>query len=268
MENNELHNLSRSELEKLIDELIAELKSRSANVQMSQPDEMEHEATDKSASVVPPNDGCEQGKDDRVNAEPKPQDEPHEDEAGPLSFVPSEDQAKKLLERINYRERYRRTFIGTVASLIIIVAAAIIVSVVLMPVIRVSGVGMDPMYHDGDVLVLFNSRSYTSGQLCCVSWQNKLLIKRIIGMSGDIIDIDTDGNVYINDTPLDEPYVINKNLGECDIEFPYEVPEGQVFIMGDRRDISIDSRSSVVGCVGEEQIIGRILFRIWPLGNN
>lgn len=265
MENSEFHNLSRDELDKFIDDLILELKSRSGGDQTSESGESESEAVDKSAPDKLADD-VQSSENDKHSGGGQVVEESIEDEAALSPVMPSEEQAEALLKRINYRNRYRRTLISTVASLIIIVVAAIVISIV-MPVIRISGGGMEPVYHDGDILVLYNSKSYTSSQLCCVSWQNKLLIRRIIGMSGDIVDIDVDGNVYVNGALIDEPYAINKSLGECDIDFPYEVPDGQVFLIGDRRDTSIDSRSTVVGCIGEEQIVGRVLFRVWPLSS-
>ena len=124
---------------------------------------------------------------------------------------------------------------------------------------------MEHTLNNGDIVVLVKSKSFDRGDLCGFSYSNKILIKRIIGLPGDIIEIDSEGTVTVNGSVLDEPYVTEKALGECDIEFPYEVPEEQYFIMGDRRVSSIDSRSTVIGCVSREQIIGRIFFKIWPL---
>ena len=126
---------------------------------------------------------------------------------------------------------------------------------------------MEPTLSDGDVLVLINTDNYSSGQLCCIAWQNKLLIKRVIALPGDVVDIDQYGTVSVNGEILDEPYVTDKSLGECDIDFPYQVPEGTFFVMGDRRASSIDSRSSAVGSVDGDQIVGRVLFKVWPLGS-
>lgn len=125
---------------------------------------------------------------------------------------------------------------------------------------------MEPTLSDGDVLVLLNVHDFSSGQLCCVAWQNKLLIKRVIAVGGDSVDIDREGNVSVNGHLLDEPYVTDKSLGECDIDFPYTVPEGRIFVMGDQRSTSIDSRSSVVGAVEEDQIVGRVWFKALSAG--
>ena len=112
-------------------------------------------------------------------------------------------------------------------------------------------------------LVLVKSDKVTYGEMCCVSWQNKSLLKRVIGLSGDIIDMDADGNVFVNGELINEPYVVEKELGRCEIDFPYQVPENKIFILGDQRESSVDSRSSAIGCVGKDQIVGRVLFKFW-----
>lgn len=274
MENNDFHDLNRSELDKYIDNLLNDLKSRSSSEQ----DDPERERISVSQidamiaglKALSSETASSESSETAENAESSEEAEVERNEAElpEKNSVPDKEQAEALLERVDYRKRYRRMLISTISSLVIVVAAAIFIAVVLMPVIRVSGGSMDPVYRDGDILVLLNSKNYSSGQLCCVSWHNKLLLKRVIGMSGDTIDIDENGNVYVNGEQLDEPYTINKCLGECDIELPYQVPEGQLFVMGDRRDTSVDSRSTTVGCVDEGQIVGRVLFRVWPMGNS
>lgn len=168
--------------------------------------------------------------------------------------------------RLRQISRVKRTLLTALGTLVVIAAVAVILSTFVFPVIQVSGDSMEPTLKDGDVMVLLNSDNYKSGELCCVAWQNKLLIKRVIALSGDKVDIDEAGNVYVNDVLLDEPYVTEKSLGECDIGFPYFVPEGKVFVMGDRRESSIDSRSSSIGPVDPDQIVGHVLFKVWPLG--
>jgi len=174
------------------------------------------------------------------------------------------DQERKKLHK---RARVTRTLLTALGALTVVAAIAVLLSTFVFPVIQVSGDSMEPTIADGDILVLLNTDKYTGGELCCIAWQNKLLIKRVIALSGDYVDIDKDGNVFVNNKQLDEPYVTEKSLGECDIEFPYQVPEGKVFVMGDRRESSIDSRSSAIGPVGSDQIVGRVLFRVWPLGS-
>ena len=187
-------------------------------------------------------------------------------EQDPSYRKPDSRQVIEERKRLRRQARIRRTTLTALGMLAVVAAVAVIVSTYLLPVIQVSGNSMEPTLSDGDVLVLLHSGDYRSGQLCCVAWQNKLLIKRVIARSGDSVNIDDKGNVYINGKLIDEPYVSDKSLGECDIDFPYIVPEGRFFVMGDQRDTSIDSRSSAIGCVEKEQIVGKVLGKVWPLG--
>ncbi len=187
-------------------------------------------------------------------------------EQDPSYRKPDSRQVIEERKRLRRQARIRRTTLTALGMLAVVAAVAVIVSTYLLPVIQVSGNSMEPTLSDGDVLVLLHSGDYRSGQLCCVAWQNKLLIKRVIARSGDSVNIDDKGNVYINGELIDEPYVSDKSLGECDIDFPYIVPEGRFFVMGDQRDTSIDSRSSAIGCVEKEQIVGKVLGKVWPLG--
>lgn len=179
--------------------------------------------------------------------------------------IPSEEQVESELNRIRYRKRFIRTLLNTAAVLIVVAAAAVLVSTIFMPVIQVSGDSMSPTLNDGDILVTLNTDSVTYGDLCCVSWQNKMLLKRVVGLAGDVISISEEGSVTVNGKLLDEPYVIEKSLGQCDIAFPYEVPADKIFILGDNRVLSADSRNSDIGSIGAEQIVGKVLFRVWPL---
>lgn len=178
--------------------------------------------------------------------------------------VPSVEQVENELNNIRYKKLFKKTLASTAATLIVVAAIAVLISTIFLPVIQVSGSSMEPTLNDGDILVLFKSEHCNYGDLCCISWQNKLLLKRIIAMPGDIVSMDADGNVYINDKLLDEPYLSEKSLGICEIEFPYEVPDNQLFILGDSRETSVDSRSTSIGCVGKDQIVGRVLFKAWP----
>ena len=180
--------------------------------------------------------------------------------------LPSPEQVSRAYQQDQYRKRYKRAFISTLSVLAVIAAVAVLVSTLFLPVIQVSGNSMEPTLSDGDVLVLLKSRHYERSQLCCISWQNKMLLKRIIGLPGDVVSIDTEGNVTVNGVLLDEPYVSDKTLGECDVTFPCQVPEGKVFVLGDHRSTSIDSRSSEIGCVDQDQIVGFVLFQVWPIG--
>ena len=185
-----------------------------------------------------------------------------------LPVIPSEEQVRSELDRIRVRKRFVRTLLNTVAVLVVVAAAAVLISTIWMPVIQISGDSMNPSLRDGDILVTLNTDSVSRGDLCCVSWQNKMLVKRVIGLPGDTVVIDGDGSVSVNGVPLDEPYVSEKSLGQCDVTFPYEVPDNMIFILGDNRLLSVDSRNSDIGSIGKDQIIGKVLFRIWPFRRN
>lgn len=182
-----------------------------------------------------------------------------------LVSVPTIEQVEAERRRFKYRKKYRKTLANTVSALIVVAAIAVLISTLFLPVIQVVGTSMEPTLKDGDILVLVNSKSYDRGDVCCISWQNKKLIKRIIGLPGDYIEIDSEGNVYVNNELVEEDYVTGKSIGICDIDFPYQVPDGKLFVLGDHRETSIDSRSKQIGCVAQDQIIGHILFKAWPL---
>lgn len=177
--------------------------------------------------------------------------------------LPSVEQVETELKNINYRKKFRSTLFSTISILIVVAAVAVLVSTLFFPVVQVAGSSMEPTLNEGDILVLVKSDNVKNGELCCFSWQNKSLLKRVIGHSGDVINIDSEGNVSVNGELLDEPYVENKELGKCEIEFPYQVPEDKIFILGDQRETSVDSRNSAIGCIGKDQIIGRVLFKVW-----
>lgn len=158
----------------------------------------------------------------------------------------------------------KRIAVRIFSILIVIAAIAILISTLFLPVIQVTGSSMEPSVREDDVLLLVQTSHYDRGDICCFSWQNKLLIKRVIGLPGDVVRMDKGGNVFVNDVMIDEPYLSEKKLGECDIKFPLYVPEGRYFVLGDHRETSVDSRSSVIGCVEEDQMVGRKVFRLWP----
>ena len=186
----------------------------------------------------------------------------HKD-AGPVT-LPSKEQIEAEMKKINYRSKFLKTLVSTLSVLLVVAAVAVLLSTLLFPVVQVSGDSMEPTFSNGDILVLIKTKEIKQGDLCCVSWQNKTLLKRVIGMPGDTVNIDQNGDVYINSVLLDEPYVSQKSLGKSEIEFPYDIPDNKYFLLGDQRENSSDSRNSAVGCISEEQIIGKVIFRVWP----
>ena len=179
--------------------------------------------------------------------------------------IPSLEEIAREQKRLNRRQRFRRILRSTVGVLIVAAAAAAILATLFMPVLRVSGDSMSPALSDGDILLLWKTDRLKTGDLIGFSWQNKLLLKRVVAFPGDVVSMDAQGNVSVNGELLEEPYVDEKALGECSIEFPYQVPESHYFVLGDHRATSIDSRSTVIGCVAQEQVIGKVLLKIWPL---
>ena len=172
---------------------------------------------------------------------------------------------QKELKRERYKRRYRRLLRSTVNALIVVAAIAALVATLLLPVLQIAGNSMEPSLKDGEIVLLVKTDKLKTGDLCAFYYSNKILIKRVIATPGDYIWIEADGTVFLNGAPLDEPYVVQKALGECDVEFPYQVPENNYFVMGDHREISVDSRSSVIGCIPKDQIVGKIFCKIWPL---
>lgn len=178
--------------------------------------------------------------------------------------IPSAEQFKAELDRLRYRKRFRSTLCNTAASLITAAAAVIIISYFVMPVLRVTGDSMEPTL-TRDQVVLCNKYAHIEcGDMIAFYHNKKILLKRVIASAGDTIDIKEDGTVIKNGEALDEPYIVQKTVGECDIEFPYVVADDRYFVMGDNRAVSVDSRSSAVGCVAEENVLGRVTFSVFP----
>ena len=146
-------------------------------------------------------------------------------------------------------------------------AAAVLIAVLLLPVLQITGGSMTETLHDGDIVVALNGSDYKTGDVVAFYYNNNILVKRVIANAGDWVDIDEEGNVFVNDVQLDEPYISEKSLGNCNIELPYQVPDSCIFVMGDHRETSVDSRNTAVGCIRTNLTIGRILLRVWPLSD-
>ena len=179
--------------------------------------------------------------------------------------IPSVELLEGELKRTQYNRRYRRTLRTTIFSLLIVAAVAVIIAVLLLPVLQISGSSMENTLMDGDLVISLNNGKYKTGDVIGFYYNNVVLIKRVIAISGDLVDIAEDGTVTVNGVALDEPYVTEKALGECNINLPYQVPQGKCFVLGDNRDESVDSRNTAVGCVSDDVVLGRLLARIWPL---
>ena len=184
-----------------------------------------------------------------------------------LVDLPTLEQVEAELNEIKEKRKLGKALRNTVYVLVIVAAVAVLISTLLLPVLQVSGESMEPTLNDGDIILLVKTNKYKTGDLVGFYYQNKLLLKRVIAASGDYVDIDESGVVSVNGEKLDEPYVNELSKGTCDIELPYQVPDGRIFVMGDHRNLSIDSRAKAVGCIEKEQIVGKVFFRVWPLND-
>ncbi len=179
--------------------------------------------------------------------------------------APSSSQLEEELDRVKYRRSYMDALRGTVYTLITVAAVAVLVAVLFLPVLRIFGTSMDPTLAEGDIVVSVKYSKFEAGDIVAFYYNNKILVKRVVATAGQWVDIGADGTVFVNGEVLDEPYIAEKAFGETDIELPYQVPDARIFVMGDNRDVSIDSRNTAVGCVAEEQIVGKIVYTVWPL---
>ena len=186
-------------------------------------------------------------------------------DSGVVLTMPSEESVNEEKKRLTYRKRFFKTVLRIISVMLNVAAIAVLVAVLLLPVLRIYGNSMTPTLSESDLVLSIKGSKFETGDVIAFYYNNKVLVKRVIAQSGDWVSIDIDGTVSVNGYVIDEPYVSDKALGECDLEFPFQVPEGRVFVMGDHRATSVDSRSSVIGCVAEEQIVGKIVLRLWPL---
>lgn len=178
---------------------------------------------------------------------------------------PTVEQLESELKRVKYKHRYRSVLRSTIFTLITVAAVAVLVATLWLPVLQIYGNSMSPTLQDGEIIFSIKTSDFEPGDVISFYYNNKILVKRVIARPGEWVDIDKDGNVFVNNVLLNEPYLDEKSFGDCNIELPYQVPDGKYFVMGDHRSTSVDSRSTAVGCVAQEQIVGKILFRVWPL---
>ena len=179
--------------------------------------------------------------------------------------LPQTSDIKTVYQKAKYRKTFWETIRSTVFMLVVVAAFAVLVAVLFLPVLRIYGHSMKGTLDSGDVVVSVKSNHFETSDIVAFYYNNNILVKRVIAKSGDWVDMDEEGNVYVNDQKLDEPYLTTKAYGHTDITFPYQVPENRIFVMGDNREVSIDSRNTSIGTVSEEQIVGKLVFKIWPL---
>lgn len=178
--------------------------------------------------------------------------------------LPSTAEIEQELKREQYKRRYKRTMKSTVFALITAAAVAVLVATLWMPVLRIFGTSMAPTLEEGEIVIAVKDKNLEVGDIIAFYYGNKVLIKRFIAGSGSWVDVQEDGTIFVDGKELDEPYLSKKAFGISDLEYPYQVPEGTYFLVGDERDTSVDSRHSSVGCVDDEQIVGKIVYRVWP----
>lgn len=179
--------------------------------------------------------------------------------------VPSVEELGKELRREKFHSRYKKVLKSTIYTLVIVAAVSVLIATLLLPVLQIYGTSMTPNLHEGEIVFSVKTKNFASGDIMAFYYNNRVLVKRVIGVPGDVIDIKENGDVYVNNVLLAEPYLDKKSYGNTDLEYPYTVPQNSYFVLGDSRETSVDSRNSIIGCVDKEEIVGKILFRVWPL---
>ena len=243
----ELHKLKREELLEIMLAQSREIDSLTEELEK----ERTRNTTEESEQGETTGDVVEEGP-----AEEETADSP--------SALPETADLETLVKRIRYEKRFRASIVNTMMTLVVVAAAAILIAILVLPILRIYGQSMSETLDNGDIVVSVKTADLETGDIVAFYYNNTILVKRVIGQSGDWIDIAKDGTGSVNQKELEEPYLDKKAYGEIDIKLPYQVPEGRTFVMGDNREISIDSRTMMIGCVSEEQIVGKIIFRVWP----
>lgn len=182
-------------------------------------------------------------------------------------FKPDLQEVREELNRVRYQKKYRNTLKSTIYILVIVAAFAILVATLWLPVLEVYGSSMSPTLEEGNIVASVKSKEFNTGDVIAFYYNNKILVKRVIAGPGDWVDVEKDGTVIVNGEELEEPYLDEKAYGDTNIELPYQVPDGRWFVMGDHRSVSVDSRNKSIGPVSAEQIVGRLVYKIWPMNS-
>ena len=183
--------------------------------------------------------------------------------------LPQLEQLQNELNRVKHNSRFRKLLRSTIYTLVVVAACAVLIAVIFLPVLRIYGSSMEPTLNESEIVVSIKGKgaNIEQGDIVGVYYGNKVLVKRCIATEYQWVDIDEDGNVFVDGVKLDEPYVAEKSFGKTDIDLPYQVPDNTIFVMGDHRETSIDSRNTSVGCINLEDVVGKIVFRVWPLAD-